>query len=1187
MGGRPFRSPVISFCAILSRGEPRGGHHHRHHAKGRGSHGHDTLAGAPRLGNWVKPSSYTSHLSKLIWAAQLLIFKSACFYSDKNKRDIPANLERICRRFMHQRGETAFGHILQWRLYLSTVAQGAISSNQARWSSDGQEMELQGTALKMSQVPQLVVSEYRRARNLLYNKLLFGSKDVPLLEAWMLHDDLDAEDYGGSWLTDGRNAAYLQGSHDALLREIEQRADLRRAFIRDAPGQNGKGKGRKEMCREAMAVYECEAQEFLKSMITLLHISPAPPLRAPELLSTTYANQGGRRRSILLWEKSLMVYVRYHKSQEMTGNEADNIRFIPAVIADLLVTFLAVVQPLRQTFLRQVSPGTLLSPHLWSTLDGQVWRDNRVSKYLAQACVRAQVPEFKVAWWRQAAASITKVKFTPKERANFDMDSIMAPEVMEEEELLVDLAETSNHSFKTFNQAYAGSSTLVMNTPLHRAYRASQSWRTLFGIDDRLAREEALANGGKRARAIDDLDDGASIVEACKRTKLRARPVAKAKDMEAVARTLYNNAALRLRRPGQHGAMVATMGRHAAEQVVVVLATSSGKSLIGMVGAALEGAATTIMILPAVALRVTMLDRLRTMGLRHLVWKAGTWAAAPLVIVSAEAACTKLFLAYAHRLQLRQALDRIIVDECHLTITATYRKSMAKLGAFVRQVETQTVWMTATLPPDREDAFIRHNCLVMPRMVREATNRANIRYSVQRLSGPDGLCKGVARLVRALLARTRTRTRSGNTGGVMDDLDDDDAESHRGGDNRVRGDEDSRIIVYCHTTTLMQEVASELQCPMYTGDTDIMSDEEKDAALALWLEAGVPRVIAATCALGVGFDTPNVRWVIHAGAPRSMMDFSQESGRAGRDNKPAESMTLVPEAWQPYAPKTLDEEMMQLYLAQEHCLRAVMSQYLDKRQDWRWCMEGEDQLCGVCPRLHTEARPASLELRLAPQAPRRRSSLSATSEEGDSEAPSRCHIAEPYGRHEEYEGYMTYTGPEEVLRQAKLHGETVRRFEADLEMMRSCCLLCRIEGGRPFNHAAGTCSRRWPWINAKKKVLQACKKEGRPWLQDFTACFMCYLPQTICRRADPEAQDEEGSDHGGGNGKQECRFRDMLLPLCYGAFWHTGPRALIKKHFPRSFRNSNEYIQWLGGLAMLGKVNCIQAVCVAAMLLRE
>lgn len=98
---------------------------------------------------------------------------------------------------------------------------------------------------------------------------------------------------------------------------------------------------------------------------------------------------------------------------------------------------------------------------------------------------------------------------------------------------------------------------------------------------------------------------------------------------------------------------------------------------------------------------------------------------------------------------------------------------------------------------------------------------------------------------------------------------------------------------------------------------------------------------------------------------------------------------------------------------------------------------------------------------------------------------------------------------------------------------------------------------------------------------------MCYLPQTICRRADPEAKPGvDGVD--GEEGLRECRFRDMIMPLCYGAFFQAGLRALIKKHFPhQTFRDINEYMRWLGKSATLGDIECVQAVSIAAKLLDE
>src|SRR5204863_6907883 len=78
-------------------------------------------------------------------------------------------------------------------------------------------------------------------------------------------------------------------------------------------------------------------------------------------------------------------------------------------------------------------------------------------------------------------------------------------------------------------------------------------------------------------------------------------------------------------------------------------------------------------------------------------------------------------------------------------------------------------------------------------------------------------------------------------------------------------------------------------CDIYHAN---LSKERRTAVYREWQE-GTVKILVATSALGLGIDYSHVRFVIHQGQSRSLMDFSQESGRAGRDGKEARSIIFT------------------------------------------------------------------------------------------------------------------------------------------------------------------------------------------------------------------------------------------------------------------------------------------------------
>jgi ATP-dependent DNA helicase RecQ len=100
-------------------------------------------------------------------------------------------------------------------------------------------------------------------------------------------------------------------------------------------------------------------------------------------------------------------------------------------------------------------------------------------------------------------------------------------------------------------------------------------------------------------------------------------------------------------------------------------------------------------------------------------------------------------------------------------------------------------------------------------------------------------------------------------------------------------------IIYTLTVSAAEDLAALLNTPdrpvrAYTGRTDA----EDRAQLEADLKDNRIKALAATSALGMGFDKPDLGFVIHLGAPSSPVAYYQQVGRAGRATDSADVLLL-------------------------------------------------------------------------------------------------------------------------------------------------------------------------------------------------------------------------------------------------------------------------------------------------------
>ena len=585
-----------------------------------------------------------------------------------------------------------------------------------------------------------------------------------------------------------------------------------------------------------------------------------------------------------------------------------------------------------------------------------------------------------------------------------------------------------------------------------------------------------------------------------------------------------------------------------APEVLLVLATGSGKSLAFMLGSSLPDARTTVVVVPLVLLRLDLLRRCREMGLNPIVWRssqdvaAGMEGTPTLLFVSVEVAIKYPFRQYARRLYDTGNLERIMIDECHLIHTsAHYRKQIVQLNE-LRQFPVPFVYITATLPLRLEKVLFQKHHIGHASIVRGCSKRSNLTYQVQSLQPPKG--DNFLDIACSWIVRRWKR-------GVQAEW------------------KAPRVMVFVRSCADAEAVAESIGCLCY--HRDIGSIEEKEVRLNTWMsgESGSP-FLACTTAAGPGVDYPHVRWVIHLEDPYGLIDYAQESGRAGRDGDGAAATILLKRdpilAILPTPldhPDPVDDEAIKRYLQGVECRRLIMARELDEAQYWQACGPA-DALCDVCEEGQGVGRPS------AP---------------ADSEADVALRVIDVEGA-PAIEG-----GDEDDGNEAGVRGGLIRRrrkqmeeqYEMDQYMrlllqVQGQCMLCRLlRVGCDWHHPFSQCPRehRRQFLQCKAAVKRRSTK-GQ-WMKEYAACYRCGQPQSLCQGWE-----------GRGREKKGCEYQDLVVPTVW-ALWEGGglDRAWLVERLEVEVKDGEEVLIAAGRGGQFGGVQCIIGVRVLAELLER
>jgi len=348
----------------------------------------------------------------------------------------------------------------------------------------------------------------------------------------------------------------------------------------------------------------CQVERFLEKLLFLVHLTAGQPGRGPEITSIRHSNSATTRRNIYIHDGQIMIVTVYHKSQAITDNHKLIPRFLAAEAGRMIVIYLSEILPFA--IMLDSGSGSVSSDFLWFR-NGKPWVTPNLTEILRKVTGVNLGVELGTADYRHVASGLNREHVQGLMPLEDDSDS--------KDENPHDLQ--AAHSSQTADHIY-GIRTDILKSLTEASIKTFKAVTTklhLFLELTTLKRRSTTQNipFRKRQRVI--------------------LPETVDQQVHAALINVFGQGA-RLRSEAQREGLQAVLGTD--KELVIVLPTGGGKSLLFMGPAMLQSANTTVVIVPFIALTADLMRWCTAAGITCTQWKPELNVLAKIVIVSAS-----------------------------------------------------------------------------------------------------------------------------------------------------------------------------------------------------------------------------------------------------------------------------------------------------------------------------------------------------------------------------------------------------------------------------------------------------------------------------------------------------------------------------------------------------------------------